>query len=132
MRRAFTCAILALPFLVVLTVADAQQSKNKQIKNQMSDEAIEARKECFAEAQARYPGGVPAQRRPPKQSLCCLHRLCPAQGHSPLRRQAQIARLPEQQFPLDFAALVRVTPIDRAREKAFPKGTPEELAAFID
>ena len=47
----------ALPFLVVSTVADAQQSKNKQIKNQMSDEAIQARKECFAEAQARYPGG---------------------------------------------------------------------------
>jgi hypothetical protein len=57
MRRAFTCAILALPFLIVSTVADAQQGKNKQSKNQMSDEVIEARKECFAEAQARYPGG---------------------------------------------------------------------------
>ena len=56
MRRAFTCAILALPILIVSTVADAQQGKNKQIKNQMSDEAIEARKECFAEAQARFPG----------------------------------------------------------------------------
>ncbi len=57
MRRAFACAILALPFLIVSTVADAQQGKSKQSKNQMSDEAIEARKECFAEAQARYPGG---------------------------------------------------------------------------
>jgi hypothetical protein len=59
MRRTITFAVLALPILLVAPVANAQQPqqpKAKTMKNNLSDEAIEARKECFAEAQARFPG----------------------------------------------------------------------------
>lgn len=52
--RAFGAAILILPILVLSTAADAQQ-RNRG-KDQMSDEAIAARQECFREAQARFPG----------------------------------------------------------------------------
>ena len=43
--------ILALSVLIGST-AEAQRSA---AKDQMSDEAIAARRECFAEAQARFP-----------------------------------------------------------------------------
>jgi hypothetical protein len=59
MRRVLACAILALPILLAAPVANAQQApqpKAKVIKNNLSDEAIDARKECFAEAQSRFPG----------------------------------------------------------------------------
>jgi hypothetical protein len=59
MRRTITFAVLALPILLVAPVANAQQPqqpKAKTMKNNLSDEAIEARKECFAEAQSRFPG----------------------------------------------------------------------------
>ena len=52
--RAFGAAILVLPILVVSTAANAQQRTRGQ--DQMSDEAIAARQECFREAQARFPG----------------------------------------------------------------------------
>lgn len=52
--RAFGAAVLILPILVVSTAADAQQ--RTRAKDQMSDEAIAARQECFREAQARFPG----------------------------------------------------------------------------
>jgi hypothetical protein len=51
--RAFAAAILVLPILIVSTGADAQRNRGK---DQMSDEAIAARQECFREAQARFPG----------------------------------------------------------------------------
>jgi hypothetical protein len=51
--RAYCAAVFALPLLIVSTVADAQQRARK---DQMSDEAIAARTECFREAQARFPG----------------------------------------------------------------------------
>jgi hypothetical protein len=47
-------AILVLPILIVSTAADAQQRNRGN--DQMSDEAIAARQECFREAQARFPG----------------------------------------------------------------------------
>ncbi len=50
--RAYCAAIFALPLLIASTAADAQ----RQRKDQMSDEAIAARQECFREAQARFPG----------------------------------------------------------------------------
>jgi len=59
MRRTIALAVLALPILLAAPVAHAQQAqqpKAKTMKNNLSDQAIEARKECFAEAQARYPG----------------------------------------------------------------------------
>ena len=59
MRRTITFAVLALPILLAAPVANAQQAqqpKAKAMKNNLSDEAIEARKECFAEAQSRFPG----------------------------------------------------------------------------
>jgi hypothetical protein len=50
-------AMLALPIVMAATAADAQQRRNQsQNQNQMSDEAIAARQECFREAQARFPG----------------------------------------------------------------------------
>lgn len=51
---AFAAAVLALPVLVVSTVADAQQ-RNRG-KDQTSNAAIAARQACFEEAQARFPG----------------------------------------------------------------------------
>lgn len=62
MRRPLTYAILAAPILFVATVADAQQQKRADQKrvDQMSDEAIAARRACFEEVQARFPG-APAQ-----------------------------------------------------------------------
>lgn len=59
MRRTLAYAVFALPIVIASTITYAQQTqqtKPKQMKNQMSDEAIEARKECFSEAQTRYPG----------------------------------------------------------------------------
>jgi hypothetical protein len=52
--RAVGCIVLALPILIVATVADAQQRTAK--KNQMSDEVIAARRSCFEEAKVRAPG----------------------------------------------------------------------------
>ncbi len=51
--RSFTYIVLALPILFASTVADAQQRK---AANPLSDDIIEARRGCFAEAQARHPG----------------------------------------------------------------------------
>lgn len=51
--RTICAAMLALPIVIVATAADAQQRRSK---DQMSDEAIAARTECFREAQARFPG----------------------------------------------------------------------------
>jgi len=59
MRRTIFYALLALPILLAAPVANAQQPqqpKAKVNKNNLSDAAIEARKECFAEAQSRFPG----------------------------------------------------------------------------
>ena len=44
--------ILTLSVLLASTAAEAQRGSSK---DQMSDEAIAARRECFAEAQARFP-----------------------------------------------------------------------------
>jgi hypothetical protein len=52
--RAVACIVLALPILIVATVADAQQRPAK--KNQLSDDAIAARRACFEEAKVRAPG----------------------------------------------------------------------------
>jgi|Tabmets5t2r1_1033131.scaffolds.fasta_scaffold52903_2 hypothetical protein len=52
--RAVACIVLALPILIVATVADAQQRAAK--KNQLSDEALAARRACFEEAKVRAPG----------------------------------------------------------------------------
>jgi hypothetical protein len=51
--RALACMVLALPVLIVATVADAQQRAGNK---QMSDEVIAARRECFAEAKVKVPG----------------------------------------------------------------------------
>jgi len=53
MRRALACAILAAPIILLASVADAQQRKRV---DQMSDDAIAARRACFDEAQSRFPG----------------------------------------------------------------------------
>ena len=55
MRRSFACIALALPVLIVTTVADAQQ-QSPSTKDQKSKQAIAARQECFEEAQQRHPG----------------------------------------------------------------------------
>jgi hypothetical protein len=51
--RAFACIVLALPVLIVPTVADAQQQRAAKMTN---DQVIAARRECFAEAKVRAPG----------------------------------------------------------------------------
>jgi hypothetical protein len=59
MRHALAFAVLALPILLAAPVANAQQAQQPKAnvtKDNLSDEAVEARKECFAEAQARFPG----------------------------------------------------------------------------
>ena len=59
MLRPFAALIFMLPIMACSSVAVAQQTqqpKAKIMKNNLSDEAIEARKECFAEAQSRFPG----------------------------------------------------------------------------
>jgi hypothetical protein len=55
MIRSLACraVVLALPMLIASTAAEAQRNRGK---DQMSDEAIAARQECFREAQARFPG----------------------------------------------------------------------------
>jgi hypothetical protein len=53
MRRALMCAMITAPIVFLATVADAQQ---RTTKDQMSDDAIAARRACFDEAQARFPG----------------------------------------------------------------------------
>jgi hypothetical protein len=62
--RAFACIALALPLLIATTVADAQQStttKQTAAKNrQANDQALAARRECFAEAKVRAPGAAEA------------------------------------------------------------------------
>jgi hypothetical protein len=51
---AHRAVVLALPMLLIAsTAAEAQRNRGK---DQMSDEAIAARQECFREAQARFPG----------------------------------------------------------------------------
>ena len=50
---AYGAVVLALPILIASAAADAQRNRGK---DQMSDEAIAARRECFREAQARFPG----------------------------------------------------------------------------
>jgi hypothetical protein len=52
MRRSLACAVLTAPIVIFATVADAQQ-RNRV--DQMSDDAIAARRACFDEAQARFP-----------------------------------------------------------------------------
>jgi hypothetical protein len=48
----YGAVVVALPMLIASTAAEAQGNR----KDQMSDEAIAARQECFREAQARFPG----------------------------------------------------------------------------
>jgi hypothetical protein len=71
MRTSF-CIALALPVLIAATGASAQQQQLPQPQeqsgtvsqsgtiNQMSEEAIAARRECFEEAKIRAPGQAEA------------------------------------------------------------------------
>ena len=55
MRRSLCCVFLALPVLIVTTVANAQQQAAPSQDPKVS-KAIAARAECFEEAQKRHPG----------------------------------------------------------------------------
>ena len=72
MRTSF-CIALVLPALIAATGAGAQQQQQPQQQqeqsgtvsqsgtvNQMSEEAIAARRECFEEAKLRAPGAAEA------------------------------------------------------------------------
>jgi hypothetical protein len=54
--KVIATALLALPIVLASTVGDAQQTK-KQV-NQKDAAAIEARHQCFLEAQAQVPGAA--------------------------------------------------------------------------
>lgn len=51
--RAPIAAFATVPLVLLSTAADAQRARGT---NQSSDAAIAARRECFREAQARFPG----------------------------------------------------------------------------
>lgn len=55
--KVIATALLALPIVLASTVGEAQSQTKKQV-NQKDAAAIEARHQCFLEAQAQVPGAA--------------------------------------------------------------------------